>query len=78
MAQPLQTKNLLPYDVEAFLIEAALPPEMADGLLASLMHTIAWRSATATMMGRSVAIPRLTAWYGDGDYTYICRMGPAS
>ena len=63
-------KNLLPQDGEAFLIERAIPQPMADSLFATLMHAIDWRSETATIMGRRVAIPRLTAWYGEGDYTY--------
>ena len=68
--QDSQAKNLLPCDGQAFLIEAAIPHPIADRLFAGLMHRIHWHSATAMIMGRQVAIPRLTAWYGEGDYTY--------
>ena len=32
---------------------------------------IAWRAEQVVMWGRSVAQPRLTAWYGDPDFTDV-------
>ena len=57
--------NLLPRDGEVHLFEAALPRPDADRLFAALMAFTDWRSATATVVGRRVPIPRLTAWHGE-------------
>ena len=62
--------NLLPCDGEAFLIADAIAPADADPLFAALLHAVAWRAETALVMGRRIALPRLTAWYGDAAYTY--------
>jgi alkylated DNA repair dioxygenase AlkB len=37
----------------------------ADVLLQELLDTTAWRQDSTTIYGRSVDLPRLTAWYGD-------------
>jgi alkylated DNA repair dioxygenase AlkB len=44
----------------------------ADALLRSLIDTIAWRSESIVLWGRTYAQPRLIAWYGDEGkhYTY--------
>lgn len=74
----LQGRNLLPRDGEAVLIEAAISPTDADRLFARLMDAIDWRSETALVMGRRIALPRLTAWYGEAAYTYSgIRNDPA-
>lgn len=62
--------NLLPSDGEAFLIADAIAPANADRLFAALLQAIAWRAETALVMGRRIALPRLTAWYGEAGYTY--------
>lgn len=62
--------NLLPVDGDVFLIEAALKAEAADRAFADLLQTMEWRQETATLFGRKIAVPRLTAWYGDGGYGY--------
>jgi alkylated DNA repair dioxygenase AlkB len=70
--------NLLPCDGAVFLYPDALPPAAADRLLAALRDGIAWRQEVATMMGRRVAIPRLTAWHGAAGYVYSgIRLTPA-
>jgi alkylated DNA repair dioxygenase AlkB len=70
--------NLLPCDGEAFLITDAMPPAAADRLFAALRDGIAWRAETALVMGRRIALPRLTAWYGEAAYTYSgIRNAPA-
>ncbi len=69
--------NLLPHDGEAFLIAAAIPAATADRLLEELAAAIDWRQETATIMGRRVPIPRLTAWHGEAGYVYSgIRMPP--
>lgn len=70
--------NLLPCDGEVRLHEAALGAADADRLQGALMAGIAWRHEIATVMGRRVAIPRLTAWHGEAGYVYSgIRMAPA-
>ncbi|MGH1481596.1 MAG: alpha-ketoglutarate-dependent dioxygenase AlkB family protein [Geminicoccales bacterium] len=62
--------NLLPIDGEAFLVDQALSPDIADQAFADLLETIDWRQETAALFGRKIPLPRLTAWYGDGGYAY--------
>ncbi len=60
--------NLAPLDGELRLIEAAVPqPEL---VLERLLTELDWRQDTARIVGREVALPRLTAWYGDAGYRY--------
>jgi len=42
----------------------------ADDFLAQLRKELNWEQRSIKMFGRSVPQPRLTAWYGDLDYTY--------
>ena len=70
--------NLLPCDGEAFLVERACARAEADRLFDELMRVTTWRQETATVMGRRVPIPRLTAWHGEAGYVYSgIRMEPA-
>jgi alkylated DNA repair dioxygenase AlkB len=70
--------NLLPCDGPVFLYAEALARADADRLLAALRDGIAWRQEVATLMGRRVPIPRLTAWHGAAGYVYSgIRMAPA-
>ena len=62
--------QLLPCDGSVFLHAEALAPADADRLFAELHAGIAWRQETATLMGRRVPIPRLTAWHGAAGYVY--------
>jgi len=34
-------------------------------------HAISWRQDTIRMFGRTLPLPRLTAWYGDPDAVYV-------
>ena len=46
-------------------------------LFRALMETTDWRQETATVMGRRIPIPRLTAWHGEAGYVYSgIRMTP--
>ncbi len=62
--------NLLPVDGEAFLIPKALSSQVADRAFSTLMDDVDWRQETATLFGRRIPLPRLTAWYGDHVYAY--------
>jgi alkylated DNA repair dioxygenase AlkB len=69
--------SLLPCDGEVRLHAAALGAGDADRLLDELMAAISWRQEIATVMGRRVPIPRLTAWHGEAGYVYSgIRMTP--
>ncbi len=59
-------------DAEVFFYPAFFPASEADRLLRELRDTTAWRQDTIKGWGKQVALPRLTAWYGDEGvrYTY--------
>lgn len=71
--------NLLPKDGEAWLIDDALSPKEADRAFADLMETVDWRQEHASLFGRKIPLPRLTAWYGEHGYGYSgIRHRPAT
>jgi alkylated DNA repair dioxygenase AlkB len=53
------------------LYPAFFPTSEADRLFSKLRDTTAWRQETITLYGRTIDIPRLTAWYGDAGTTYV-------
>ncbi len=70
--------NLLPCDGAVLLYADALAQAEADRLFEQLQSTIDWRQEVATVMGRRLPIPRLTAWHGAAGYVYSgIRMEPA-
>lgn len=70
--------NLLPIDGEARLYPSAVAAGDADRLFDVLLAGIAWRQEIATVMGRRVPVPRLTAWHGEAAYVYSgIRLEPA-
>jgi alkylated DNA repair dioxygenase AlkB len=77
-APPDPPPNLLPRDGEAFLHKGAVDRGAGERLFEQLQRTIDWRQEIATVMGRRVPIPRLTAWHGQAGYVYSgIRMAPA-
>jgi alkylated DNA repair dioxygenase AlkB len=69
--------RLLPCDGLVWLHEAALVAADADRLFEALLATTSWRQEIATVMGRRMPIPRLTAWHGEAGYVYSgIRMMP--
>ena len=68
MLPPDPACNLVPGDGELRLVPDAVaePGRVLERLLAE----IDWQQDTARIMGRQVALPRLTAWYGDAGYRY--------
>ena len=70
--------NLLSCDGIARLHEDAFAEADAARLFEQLMAVTDWRQEIATMMGRRVPIPRLTAWHGESGYVYSgIQMTPA-
>jgi alkylated DNA repair dioxygenase AlkB len=70
--------SLLPYDGIVWLREDALGAADARRLFEELMALTPWRQEVATLMGRRVPIPRLTAWHGAAGYVYSgIEMTPA-
>jgi alkylated DNA repair dioxygenase AlkB len=48
-----------------------LDPWFADGVFETLRKEVSWRQDELKMYGRTIPIPRLTAWYGDPGATYV-------
>ena len=62
-----------PFDIDDVRYVAdALPRAQADHALNALIAETPWRQDHALIFGRRVALPRLTAWYGDpgAGYSY--------
>ena len=70
VAPPTSRLDLPDADIEFW--PDFLPSPARDRLLADLDETTAWRQETIQMYGKSIPVPRLTAWYGDPgtSYTY--------
>lgn len=47
-----------------------LSTEEADRLMAHLVDATPWQTSSMTMYGRTIAMPRLIAWYADAPYTF--------
>ncbi len=60
--------NLAPADGQLRLLDDVVPAP--DRVLDRLLAEIDWGQDTASIIGRRVALPRLTAWYGDRGYRY--------
>jgi hypothetical protein len=52
-------------NAEVFLYPAFFSTSQADRLLQEQRDTTAWRQETVKLYGKSIDVPRLTAWYGD-------------
>ena len=57
-------------DGDLVLYPAFFRAEVADQLLYTLSHDIAWKSERIKLYGKYHSIPRLTAWYGDPGKIY--------
>lgn len=42
----------------------------SDSYLSILQNTISWKQESMNMYGKTIAFPRLTAWYGNNDKPY--------
>lgn len=74
--QPPQ--NMLPRDGDARLYRDVLPANEADRIFERLHMALNWQQETAHIMGRDIAVPRLTAWYGEVAYRYSGVYHPAA
>jgi len=64
--------NLLPKDGEVYLYPYFFSKEECDRYFSTLLNTVEWQQDSMKFYGRTVNLPRLTAWYGDTgeDYSY--------
>ena len=62
--------NVLPYDGQAILINDNGAEFDWPAITRTLIDTIPWQVETARIFGRDMPIPRMTAWFGDGAYSY--------
>jgi len=71
----MNQRNILPYDGHAYLIDGTGGAFEWPKITACLAETMPWRIETARLFGREMPVPRMTAWFGDADYTYsgICH-----
>ncbi len=65
-------RNLLPKDGEVLVYPGFFNKQDSDRYFENLLHTIKWQQDNMTFYGKTVNLPRLTAWYGDHekDYSY--------
>ena len=66
------SEQLLPGSGSAMLYSRALTPDVAQNVHAELLSVVPWEQHHLRLFGRTIAQPRLVAWYGDssGTYTY--------
>jgi alkylated DNA repair dioxygenase AlkB len=57
-------------DGEVIFYPAFFPVPEADQLFQTLLQETHWQQDTIKIQGRSIRLPRLTAWYGDRSVTY--------
>jgi alkylated DNA repair dioxygenase AlkB len=62
--------NLLPVDGEVTLDDRWIGAPEADALMGDLVEVLDWQQEHARFGAKVVALPRLTAWYGDVGYRY--------
>ena len=58
-------------EAEVILYPAFFSAPEADRLLQELRDTTAWRQETIKLYGKTIEVPRLTAWYGDEGTRYV-------
>ncbi|MEZ5823549.1 MAG: alpha-ketoglutarate-dependent dioxygenase AlkB [Geminicoccaceae bacterium] len=61
---------ILPRDGHVELFERVFDEDAAGKWFERLRHGIDWQQEELRIMGRMVAVPRLTAWYGAFGYRY--------
>src|SRR6516165_6282974 len=66
----MDRRNLLPQDGYAYLIDDTEGAFTWPEITASLAETVPWRLEVAHLFGRKMPVPRMTAWFGETDYTY--------
>jgi alkylated DNA repair dioxygenase AlkB len=66
----VEENNTLPYDGEAILIHDDSTDFNWATIKQTLRDTVPWQVETARLFGRELAVPRMTAWFGDVAYRY--------
>ena len=57
-------------EADIILYEHFFTKQESDDLFERLVETTKWQQDYIKIYGKTVNLPRLTAWYGDKDYTY--------
>jgi alkylated DNA repair dioxygenase AlkB len=70
LGEVMTESNILPYDGQAILIDDQGAELDWPAITRTLIDTIPWQVETARIFGRDMPIPRMTAWFGDGRYSY--------
>jgi alkylated DNA repair dioxygenase AlkB len=70
LGEVMTESNILPYDGQAILIDDHGAEFDWPAITRTLIDTIPWQIETARIFGREMSIPRMTAWFGDGAYSY--------
>jgi len=66
----MNQRNILPYDGHGYSIDDTEGAFEWPQIAACLAESVPWRIETARLFGRKMPVPRMTAWFGDADYTY--------
>jgi alkylated DNA repair dioxygenase AlkB len=69
-SEGMRESNILPYDGEAVLIDDRGAEFDWPAITRTLIDTIPWQAETARIFGGEMPVPRLTAWFGEGAYSY--------
>jgi hypothetical protein len=67
---PQESRNLLPFQGEAYFHPDFFSLEEADQLFKVLQEGLAWQQEPIWMFGKQILQPRLTALYGDPKVPY--------
>lgn len=70
MSEPVPSKNLLPFKGEVRHFPNVLTSAKEKKLFCSLKASAPWRQESIKIFGKTVAQPRLSAWYADAGAEY--------
>ena len=68
--QPIESKNLLPFDGTVNYYGPVLSRKDADHYYSELLENIAWEADQAIMFGKLITTKRKVAWYADTPFSY--------
>jgi alkylated DNA repair dioxygenase AlkB len=68
-ASPLLETLVLP-DAEVIYYPTFFPQAQSDGYYQALLDSTNWKQEQIQLHGKPIALPRLTAWYGDEGKSY--------
>ena len=70
MVDSLIKQQIIDQDGYAYLIDDFIVPQQAADVFNTLLDKVAWQQEHYVIYGKSVAAPRLVAWYGDPQARY--------